>query len=204
MTCKLDKSFYLDEDVVALSRSLLGKYLVTKIDGLTSGMIVETEAYKGAEDRACHAYANLRTARTAPLFEEGGISYIYLCYGLHHLFNVVTAPKEVPHAILIRAIEPVEGVEIMLKRRKMLSPSYKLTSGPGSMSQALGLSVLHNQTDLTKDLIWIEDRGVKISEESIISTTRVGVEYAKEDALLPWRFIIRGNPWVSGYRKGKI
>ncbi len=198
---KLEKDFYLCEDVVSLSKDLLGKYLYTKIDGkLTAGIITETEAYAGEIDRASHAFGNRRTKRTEIMFADGGVSYIYLCYGIHHLFNIVTNYKDVPHAILIRAIKPVEGIKTVLERRniptqkdllKQIDSNYKkISGGPGTVSQALGIKTIHSGLDLTGNKIWIEDKGIKVSKKDIIAGPRVGVDYAGEDAKLPYRFIL--------------
>jgi len=160
-------------------------------------MIVETEAYAGAGDRASHAFGNRRTARTEIKFGDGGSAYVYLCYGIHHLFNIVTNGKEVPHAVLIRAIEPLEGIETMLKRRRKEKLLPQLTAGPGAMSEALGIKTQYTGLRLQGPELCIEDRGIKIREEDIKAASRVGVAYAREDALLPYRFYIKGNPYVS-------
>ncbi|HXA01084.1 MAG TPA: DNA-3-methyladenine glycosylase [Cytophagaceae bacterium] len=195
---KLPKKFYTREDVIGVSKELLGKFIYTDIGGkLTGGMIVETEAYHGAEDRASHAFGNRKTPRTEPFFKEGGISYVYLCYGIHYLFNIITNKKDVPHAILIRAIEPTEGVETMLHRRRMTKPLYNLTAGPGAMSMALGITTKHNAVNLQGNIIWLEDKDIKFKEEDIIASPRVGVAYAKEDASKPWRFRVKGSLWTS-------
>jgi DNA-3-methyladenine glycosylase len=195
---KLPQSFYTDDDVVKIAQELLGKYLFSHIEGeICAGMIVETEAYCGATDRACHAYPNRRTARTEIMFAKGGVAYVYLCYGIHHLFNVVTNQANQADAVLIRAIEPKIGEEIMLKRRNLKQKKYNLTAGPGAMSQALAIQTSHYGTDLQGDSIWIENRGVEIHPENIIASSRVGVGYAGEDALLPWRFRVKDNPWCS-------
>ncbi|MFL5727942.1 MAG: DNA-3-methyladenine glycosylase [Cytophagaceae bacterium] len=195
---KLPRKFYTGEDVIQISKELLGKFLYTNIDGkFTGGMIVETEAYYGEKDKASHAFGNKRTPRTEPFFKEGGISYVYLCYGIHYLFNIITNKKDIPHAILIRAIEPTEGLEYMLHRRRMSKPLYNLTAGPGAMSMALGITTKHNALDLLGNDIWLEDKGIKIEEKNIVASPRVGVAYAKEYALKPWRFRIAGNPWTS-------
>ncbi|MDN5203777.1 DNA-3-methyladenine glycosylase [Fulvivirgaceae bacterium BMA10] len=198
----LPASFYQRENVVQISQQLLGKVLVTYIDGqYTSGIIVETEAYNGYNDLACHAHGK-RTNRTETMYSEGGMAYIYLCYGIHHLFNVVTNEKEKADAVLIRAIEPLEGLDIMISRRKKEKIDYKLTQGPGSLSQALGIHTSMMGTSLiNKKKIWIEDRDNKVSETQIVSSLRVGVGYAREDALLPWRFYLKENPWVSRREK---
>lgn len=198
---KLPESFYIRKDVVRIAKELLGKVLVTRIDGvLTSGMITETEAYAGAVDRASHAYGNRRTARTEIMFAKGGVAYVYLCYGIHHLFNVVTNVQDTPHAILIRAVEPLEGIEHMLDRRGKETLTPALTAGPGAMSMALGIHTSQTGKSLQGEEIWIEDRGIKIAAKDILAGTRVGVAYALDDAYLPYRFSIRGNKYVS---KGK-
>lgn len=180
-------SFYRQKDVLKISKELLGKYLITKIDGqMTGGMIIETEAYRGPEDRASHAYGMRRTKRNEMMYAKGGVSYIYLCYGLHSLFNIVTNQNDIPHAVLIRAIKPEIGMDQMLKRRSKTKPDRTLTNGPGTVSQALGLSLIHNGHSLTGPEIWLEDRGFKPTE--IFASPRIGVDYAGEDALLPWRF----------------
>jgi len=198
---KLGKAFYTREDAITISKELLGKFLVTCIDGrLTSGMIVETEAYLGAEDKASHAYGNRRTKRTEPFYKEGGIAYVYLCYGIHYLFNIITNKAEIPHAVLIRAVEPSDGIDIMLERRKKAKLTPELTAGPGALSVALGISARHNETDLLENEIWVEDRGVVVNENEIIASPRVGVAYAKEYALKPWRFRVKDNPYTSKAR----
>lgn len=197
---RLPRLFYTSEDVVSVSKALLGKVLCTNLDGvLTTGIIVETEAYHGPEDKASHAFGGRRTTRTEIMYAQGGTAYIYLCYGIHHLFNVVTATKDVPHAILIRAIEPLEGVELMMQRRNMSVLHHRLTAGPGALSVALGLNVGLSGTDmLQKDsAIWIEDRRIAFSKNQITASPRVGVSYAGEWAQKSWRFRVKGNAWVS-------
>lgn len=188
----LPLSFYEREDVVLIARELLGKTLFTEmIPGtITGGIITETEAYKGIEDKACHAYNNRRTPRTEVMYQRGGISYVYLCYGMHHLLNIVTNTQDIPHAVLIRAIYPCIGVETMLKRRNKSSLTKELTSGPGALSQALGITKLHNGLSLLKKPLWIQDIEINLSEDKIQSSARIGVDYAKEHAKLPWRFTI--------------
>jgi DNA-3-methyladenine glycosylase len=192
----LPPSFYLNEDVVQVAKDLLGKVIVTKIDGVTtSGIITETEAYAGITDKASHAFGGRRTNRTEVMYAKGGVAYVYLCYGIHHLFNVVTNAKDLPHAVLIRAIEPVKGIDAMLQRRKKTILQPQLTSGPGAMSMALGIHTSHTGLSLAKGIITIHDEGLSV--EDIIATTRIGVDYAKEDALLPYRFYIEGNKFIS-------
>jgi DNA-3-methyladenine glycosylase len=196
----LPESFYTRANVVQIARELLGKKLVTVIDGeLTSGIITETEAYAGPIDRASHAYGGRRTGRTEVMFSEGGVAYVYLCYGIHHLFNVVTNVKDTPHAILIRGLEPVDGLEKMMARRKKEQLTPLLTSGPGALSEALGITTRHTGVSLQGPEIYIQ-QGIEIPEKDIIAATRVGVAYALEDALLPYRFYLQGNKYIS---KGK-
>ncbi|MDA1121501.1 MAG: DNA-3-methyladenine glycosylase [Bacteroidetes bacterium] len=195
---KLTRDFYTRPDVVTISRELLGKFLVTRIAGqLTSGMIVETEAYCGRNDKACHANNGRRTKRTEIMFEGGGKAYVYLCYGIHHLFNVTTNIDGLADAVLIRAIEPVDGVDLMLKRRNKPEVRPDLTSGPGALSQALEITTSHYGQDLLGDTVWIENRDCDLTEEQIIAGNRIGVDYAGEDAFKPWRFVIKDSPWMS-------
>ena len=194
-------SFYTRKDVVRVAKDLLGKILVTNFDGqYTAGMIVETEAYAGVSDKASHAFGNRRTKRTGIMYKEGGVAYVYLIYGIHHLFNVVTHMADVPQAVLVRAIEPLDGLDIMLQRRRMEELKPALTAGPGAMSAALGIHSSQTGYSLQGPEIYIEDRGIKILPRNIIAGTRVGVTYAAEDALLPYRFHVKDNKYVS---KGK-
>jgi len=194
---KLTPQFYERKNVVKIARELLGKYLFTNIDGvMAGGMIVETEAYSWTE-RGCHAYNKRRTDRNDVMYNAGGYAYVYLCYGMHHLFNVVTNVKDVPEAVLIRALEPIEGLPEMTLRRGPRVPENQLTSGPGKLSKALGIDRSMNGKSLLEDEIWIEDPGRKIHPKKIIASARIGIDYAGEDALLPWRFSIKDNPWVS-------
>jgi len=186
---KLGQDFYLREDVVNLSRELIGKFLITQIKGkLTSGMIIETEAYMGAVDKASHAYNFRRTKRNEIMYGAGGTAYVYLCYGIHHLFNIVTNKKETPHAILIRGILPKEGINTMLKRRNQKTITKKFSDGPGTASQALAINTAHSGTLLSGNMIWVEDRGESFKPKNIKAGPRIGVDYAGEDALLPYRF----------------
>jgi len=195
---KLPQSYYLSDKVVDISRDLLGKYLFTRIDGLTTGgYIVESEAYNGVVDKASHAFGNRNTNRTKTMYMAGGIAYVYLCYGIHEMFNIVVSVEGNPLAILIRAIEPTEGVDVMMLRRNMNSLKPNITSGPGSVAKALGITRNVNAFSLQSDIIWIEDRGLSFPDESIAAVPRVGVSYAAEDALLPYRFYVKGNPYVS-------
>jgi DNA-3-methyladenine glycosylase len=190
----LNESFYRQENVVDLARQLLGKILVTQIDGkYCSGIICETEAYEGVTDKASHAYGGRRTRRTETMYMQGGHAYVYLCYGMHHLFNVVTHKEGVPHAILIRGIIPLDGKETMLMRRKKIKVDKTLCSGPGTLSQAMGISVLHDRIALTGQTIYIEDRDIKIPDEAVMVGPRIGVDYAADHALFPYRFLIRSD-----------
>lgn len=195
---KLSTAYYLNEDVVNLAKDLLGKVLFTNInDQVSAGIIVETEAYFGIKDKASHAYGGRRTNRTETMYAEGGIAYVYLCYGMHHLFNVVSSGIDDPHAVLIRAIEPLVGIEFMEERRNMGHTKPAISSGPGSAAKALGIDRTFNAKDLTGDEIWIEDHEISFTDEQILASPRVGIAYAKEHALLPWRFFIKGNKYVS-------
>jgi len=191
----LPKAFYLRKNVVLIAKELLGKLLMTSIDGQTTGgMIVETEAYSYRE-RGCHAYQGMRTERNKIMFEAGGIAYVYLCYGIHNLFNVVVNENDKADAVLVRALQPVEGEELMKSRMKT-SSLKRITSGPGKLTKALGIDRTSNGKNLSSCELWIED-GVTIRKKEIVSAPRIGIDYAGEDAKLPWRFFIKDNEWVS-------
>lgn len=195
---KLPVDFYRSKEVTGIARNLLGKYLFTNINGgISGGYIVETEAYNGIIDRASHAFGNRLTNRTKTMYEAGGVAYVYLCYGIHEMFNIVTSVEGEPHAVLIRAIHPTEGIDLMLERRNMTSVKNNLTAGPGSVAKALGISRKMNNLTLHGNEIWVEDRGLAFTDGQIAAVPRVGVAYAKEDALLPYRFYVKGNPYVS-------
>lgn len=198
---KLPLSYYSNQDVLFLAQDLLGKVLFTEIEGeITAGIIVETEAYFGVQDKASHAYGGRRTDRTKTLYSHGGISYVYLCYGIHHLFNIVTSIENDPHAVLVRAIEPLIGKDIMEKRRNMPASRTAISSSPGSAAKALGIDRSFNKKDLSGNEIWIENHNIQYAEADIEAGPRVGVAYAQEDALLPWRFWVKGNKYVSKYK----
>jgi len=193
----LPRSFYLRPDVVQIARDLLGKHLITRMDGvITSGIISETEAYAGVTDRASHAFGGRRTARTEVMFAQGGTAYIYLCYGVHSLFNVVTNVTDIPHAVLIRGIVPVDGIDVMLKRSGKEQITKDFGIGPGKVSKILGIHYSDTGLDLTgnnegaQSAIWIEDHGETVLPEEIKVGPRIGVGYAGEDAGLPYRFRI--------------
>jgi DNA-3-methyladenine glycosylase len=199
VTKKLEMSWYLNDNVVELARGLLGKVLCTQLEGkLTKGRIVETEAYSGYNDKACHANNQKKTQRNQVMFEAGGRAYVYLCYGIHHLFNVVTNIKGSADAVLIRGLEPIEGMEHMIRRREMSKIEKRLTAGPGVLSQALGIRMDHYGMALNSEAIWIEE-GELVPKDMVVSTTRIGVDYAEEDALKPWRFYVKENAWVSRF-----
>lgn len=191
----LNRDFYI-KDGITLAKDLLGKILVKEIDGvLYKGRIVETEAYMGAIDKACHAYNNRRTKRTEAMYREGGYSYIYLIYGMYYCFNVTASIKDNPEAVLIRALEPLDNKDIMLKIRKVKSEKY-IANGPGKLTKALGITSDDNNIDLTLGKnIWIEDDGYVPNK--ITETTRVGIDYAEEFKEKPWRFYISENNNVS-------
>lgn len=189
---KIPLSYYQHSDVISIAKALIGKCLFTNIGGtVTAGMITETEAYAGVADRASHAFGGRRTERTKIMYAEGGISYIYLCYGVHYLFNVVTGMKEEPHAVLVRAIYPAIGIEKMLERTRKNAISYKVTDGPGKLSKALGISTKQNGFKLNSDVVWIEDLKTGFNEEDIMISERIGVQYAGEDAKLLYRFLLK-------------
>ncbi|MFN7792686.1 MAG: DNA-3-methyladenine glycosylase, partial [Cyclobacteriaceae bacterium] len=187
--------FYQRQDVVKIALELIGKVLVTNVnETLTSGVIVETEAYSGNE-RGCHAY-NGMTERNKVMFDAGGRAYVYLCYGIHQMMNVVTNEKGKADAVLIRALKPSAGINHMLERARTKSIK-RLTSGPGKLTKALGIGRKLNGQSLKGSEIWIEDQGISIARQHVVSSPRIGIDYAEEDALLPWRFSLKDSEWVS-------
>lgn len=198
---KLPASFYEREDVVQIARDLLGKVLATAWDGVrTSGRIVETEAYAGLHDKASHAFRG-RTPRTEVLFETSGAAYVYLCYGLHQMFNIATNKVGVPHAVLIRAVEPLEGIDVMLKRTGKKTADASLTRGPGNVGKAFGFHRSQSGLSLQGAELFISDDGYQLKDDAVGISPRIGVDYAGADALLPYRFYIKGNAYVSGKQK---
>jgi DNA-3-methyladenine glycosylase len=192
---KLPEGFYGRASVVAVAKNLIGKVLITNQKaGTTSGIIVETEAYSQRE-KGCHAFKG-KTARNAVMFENGGVSYVYLCYGLHHMFNVVTNQNGIADAVLIRALEPLKGGDLMQQRSKTVSLS-RITSGPGKLCKAMGIDKQLNNNSLNGQVVWIEDQGINIPKGNIVASPRIGIEYAGQDAQLPWRFYLKDNGWVS-------
>lgn len=190
---KLSRDFYLRADVNLIAKELLGKALYTYVDGrLTAGIISEVEAYCGRDDRACHANNNRRTPRTEVMYHQGGKAYVYLCYGIHHLFNVVTNVDGLADAVLVRSVIPFEGRELMMERRNIVDSRKNISRGPGALSQALGIKTHHYGLDLLGDTIWIEDVGKVFSGEEIKTAKRIGIDYAGEDAERLWRYYVEG------------
>lgn len=190
---KLTKDYFFTDDVVAFARDLIGKSLFTMVDGqLAGGVICETEAYKGTADRASHAYGGRRTKRNEMMYREGGVAYVYLCYGMHHLLNFVTNAADIPDAVLIRGILPTHGTELMLRRtsKRKLTPDIGI--GPGKVSKLLGITVADNGLSLCGEKLWIEERGLIVPDSAVEVTPRIGVDYAGADALLPYRFAAHG------------
>jgi DNA-3-methyladenine glycosylase len=199
---KLPLSFYQRTDVLKISRELMGKILVTKWNGIeTSGRIVECEAYAGVIDKASHAFGGRQTPRNNVMYKNGGIAYVYLCYGIHYLFNVVTNTTDTPHAILIRALEPLKGMATMLERTGKDKVDHTLTRGPGNVSKALGIHIIHTGISLLSKELYLADDGFTYSNKEIATSPRIGVDYAGEHAKLPYRFYVKGNPFVSGKPK---
>ena len=194
---KLPREFYTRSDVLEVARDLLGNKLVVpnRNGARVAGIIVETEAYRGPEDKASHAYNGRRTRRTETMYGIGGTAYVYFVYGMYHQFNVVTNVKDMPHAILVRAVQPVEGLEI-IRRRRSGRFEHELTSGPGRLCVALGIDRKLDKADLLEDRVWIEE-GLTVSHRQIARGPRIGIDYAQEWAKKPWRFWIRDNPFVS-------
>ena len=194
---KLPRAFYTRTNVVTVARELLGKLLVVPAaDGeRVSGIIVETEAYRGPLDRAAHSYGGRRTKRTEPMYAVGGTAYVFFVYGMYYQFNVVTHAAETPHAVLIRAVEPCEGLELMRKRRHG-QPDRNLTKGPGKLCIAMGIDRRLDGADLLGQQVWLEDRS-PVKRSQILSGPRIGIDYAGEWVSKPWRFWVKDNPFVS-------
>jgi DNA-3-methyladenine glycosylase len=194
---KLPREFYTRPNVLAVARDLLGKLLVVPAQNgeRVSGKIVEVEAYRGPQDRAAHSYGGRRTKRTETMYGIGGTAYVFFVYGMYYQFNVVTNNAEAPHAVLIRAVEPVEGIELMRKRRHG-QPDHNLTNGPGKLCIALGIDRALDAADLLGEKVWLEP-GEKVSRSLIATGPRIGIDYAEEWKDKPWRFWIRNNAFVS-------
>ena len=197
MDKKLPREFYTRPDVLAVARDLLGKKLVVpgRNGQRVSGIIVETEAYRGPEDRASHAWNGRRTQRTETMYGAGGTAYVYFVYGMYNQFNVVTNSEDIPHAVLVRALEPSEGLAIMRRRRRGRS-EYELTSGPGRLCLAMGIDRKLDKADLLGNRVWLED-GISISPRQIARGPRIGIDYAEKWIDKPWRFWLKDNPFVS-------
>ena len=194
----MQADFFQHEDVISIAENLIGKIFLTQIQGdLTGGIITEVEAYRAPEDKASHAYNFRRTLRTSTMFRNGGILYVYLCYGIHHLVNIVTGPEDMPHAILIRSIEPCIGMDAMAERRNLKKWSPRIASGPGCASKALGLSTAQNGIPLSEESVWIEDDGILVNSDDIHRGPRVGIDYAEEWIDTPWRFGWKHSKWIS-------
>jgi DNA-3-methyladenine glycosylase len=199
---KIPLLFYTRKDVVLIAKELIGKIIVTNFDGIiTSGRIVETEAYIGITDKASHSYNKKRTARNEHMYAPAATAYVYICYGLHQMLNIVTNAKDVPDAILIRAIEPLLGIDTMQKRTGKKILDKTLTRGPGNVGKALGIFKYHSGLNLLDEEIYLLNDGFKIPKDKIGISKRIGVESAGADALLPYRFYLKGNKYVSGNNK---
>jgi DNA-3-methyladenine glycosylase len=197
---KLPSHFYKRPDVIQIAKDLIGKIIVTDFNGLiTTGRIVETEAYIGITDRASHSFGGKRTPRNEHMYAGAGTAYVYICYGTHHLFNIVTNAINIPDAVLIRAVEPIRGTDIMLERTGKQKPDTSLTKGPGNVAKALGISKRHSGINLLKDGIYIADDGLIIDQGLLGISKRIGIENSGDAALKPFRFYIKGNPFVSSY-----
>lgn len=198
MKNKLPVDFYQQSDVVSVARQLLGKHVYSLINGnLTGGIIIETEAYCGPDDRGSHAFNNKRTPRNEMMYRAGGVAYMYICYGIHDMLNIVTGTDGMSHAALIRAVEPTEGLEIMRIRRGIFDQDRRLCQGPGALAKALGLTKLHNGEDLQGEALWLTDEGTNFDDDQVIASARVGMNFDGPFKTIPWRFYVRGNPYVS-------
>lgn len=199
---KLPLDFYKRKDVVQIAKELLGKIIVTRFNGITtSGRIVETEAYVAHIDKASHAFDGRRTSRNEHMYAHPGTAYVYICYGMHQMFNIVTNEKDIPDAVLIRAVEPLTGIEIMLERTGKSKHDFTLTKGPGNVGKALGIFKKHSGLHLVDNEIYLMDDGFKLKENETGISGRIGVASAGADALLPYRFYVKGNKYVSGKNK---
>ncbi|MET4083863.1 DNA-3-methyladenine glycosylase [Pedobacter sp. UYP30] len=195
---KLNDTFYKRDDTVEMAKELIGKFVYTNIDGeITGGMIVETEAYLGATDSGCHSFNNKKTPKNATMFNNGGVAYMYICYGIHDMLNIVAGAEGTAEAILIRAIEPTEGIDLMQIRRGNVLLN-RLAKGPGSLAKALGLNKTFDNISLLGDVLWIEDEAIKIVESDIVASPRIGLGCPEPYFSIPWRFFLKGNKFVSG------
>src|SRR4030095_14726673 len=194
---KLPREFYTRPNVLTVARELLGKLLVVPApDGTrVSGIIVETEAYRGPEDRASHAFGGRRTKRTETMYGIGGTAYVYFVYGMYYQFNVVTNVNDTPHAVLIRAIEPFERIDWRRAGRHD-QPDRNLGGGPVKLCLALGIDRQLDRADLLGNKVWLEE-GRRIPRSKTSSGPRIGIDYAEEWVDKPWRFWLKDNPHVS-------
>ena len=195
----LPQEFYLSTNVVQIAKDLLGKKLISNIGGkITSGIIVETEAYEAPDDLASHAKGFRRSPKNESMYSAPGHSYVYICYGIHDLFNAVTGPEGTPHAVLIRAIEPLEGIETMLKRRKMTKVKKELCNGPGKFTKAMGITMNHDRIRLFDPTSPVQIVNSGFNVKSILSGPRVGMSHhTKQCGHWPYRFRIANNKWAS-------
>jgi len=198
---KLPREFYLEETLV-VARRLLGKLLVHDTpEGRTAGRIVEVEAYQGPQDRAAHSYHNLRSKRTEIMYGPGGHAYVFMVYGMHHCFNIVTRPPEYPQVVLIRALQPVAGLKLMACRRglQQFTPAIErnLANGPGKLCQAMGITRALNGEDLCAGRLYLSDDGIVVAETDLCRTPRVNIDYAGEARDYPWRFLVTDSPYTS-------
>lgn len=193
----IPESFYLREDTLSIAKEILGKYVYTNIEGvITGGMIVETEAYLGVTDASCHTFNNRKSAKNATMYELGGVAYMYICYGIHDMLNLVTGPAGKSHVVLVRAIEPTDGIQKMVERRGNV-PFKKLCSGPGSLAKALGLNKSFDRVSLNSEQLWLEDKGIVIESSQIKETPRIGLNCPEPFLSAPWRYLVSGNAFVS-------
>lgn len=198
---RLTQAFYDRTDVVKIARELLGKVVVTNINNrLTSGRIVETEAYVAFIDKASHSFGGKRTTKNEHMYAAAGTTYIYICYGIHQMLNFVTNKSGIPDAVLIRAVEPLKGVDIMAERTGKKESDYSITKGPGNVGKALGVFKHMSGIHLTDNQIYVCDDGFNIEDAGIGVSERIGVGGAGKDARLPYRFYIKNNHYVSGKR----
>jgi len=197
---KLPRSFYANSNVLIVAEQLLGKILCTNINKqITKAIITEVEAYCGRTDEGCHAYPNKKTKRTEVMYGPGGYAYVYICYGIHTMLNIVTNTTGLANCILIRAVEPIEGKQYTQQRRKLKNYNYKIATGPGCVGQAMGINLTHYGADLCGNIIWIED-ATNLTKKEIGISQRIGMNFDGPDKYLPWRFFIKNNQWVSRLR----
>jgi DNA-3-methyladenine glycosylase len=194
---------YQVAELFSFSRRLLGCKLNSMVEGkLTSGIIVETEAYNGVHDAACHAHLGRHTKRTEVMYDLGGRAYVYPCYGIHALFNIVLGPVGQADVILIRALEPMDGIDVMTERRGKEIQKGRLCKGPGALTKALGIKTSHNKISVNSNLLWIE-KGTTVEPSQILIGPRIGIGVGK-DEMLPYRYWVKDSKYVSAGRKGEL